>query len=97
MCDDCFDIYTNDYKYQKCPQCKINIEKLSFNKLMHRHLDRHIIKYLITFSVISYFIGYSITNSYYPITIILINFILGCGVLGFLLVVIIGIFLHFKI
>lgn len=86
MCDDCFDIYTNDYKYKKCPQCKINIEKLNFNKLMRRHLDKHIIKYLTIFSVISYFVGYSITNNFLPFTFVLLNFILGCGVLGFSLI-----------
>ena len=83
MCYECFNIYTNNYKYKKCPQCNINIEKPNCEKIMSRHLDKHIIKYLIAFSIASYFVGYSITNRNFPVLMIFLNTIIGIGIFGF--------------
>lgn len=86
ICNDCSDIYYNNYNYKKCPQCKtIRVNEIKEDKYLYIKRISVIIIYLITYLITSYFIGCSITKRYELSMFIYFNIFIGAITLSFIL------------
>ena len=81
ICNDCSDIYYNNYNYKKCPQCKIvRVDEIKEDEYLYIKRISVITIYLI----ISYFIGCSITKHYELSMFIYFNIFIGAVILSFI-------------
>lgn len=86
ICNDCSDIYYNNYNYKKCPQCKtVRVNEIKEDKYLYIKRIGVIIIYLITYLITSYFIGCSITKRYELSMFIYFNIFIGAITLSFIL------------
>ncbi len=86
ICNDCSDIYYNNYNYKKCPQCKtVRVNEIKEGKYLYIKRIGVIIIYLITYLITSYFIGCSITKRYELSMFIYFNIFIGAITLSFIL------------